>query len=437
MPLTALERKVLDIVAASENTLIETTVNLIGFDTTARVGPGAPHDEAALQRYLGERLSAAGAAVDIWEPTFSDVPASRQVPAGLVWAGFPQLLAEFRGARIGPRLLLSGHIDAVSAEPRHLWTLDPYAAVVRHGRVYGRGAADMKGGVAAILVAVEALTSAGAQLNGDVLVSTVTDEESTSAGGVATIARGIRADAAIIPEPTSLGIGVACRGSLMPSIVVPGQAGHAAAVQPHWSDGGAVSATEKAAIVLDAVARLRQHWRDDPRGRHALLPPASVVATMISGGQWPVSYADSCRIDCHISYLPGQADADGYGTQVERAFSEWIHRYTATDPWLAEHPPTVEWSIDVPPAELASDHGIVEVLTGANADLEHSGEIFGADFWHDGATFARAASIPSVVYGPGDVRMAHAVDEFVPVDDLVAAAQGLALAAMRFCGVED
>jgi acetylornithine deacetylase len=223
----------------------------------------------------------------------------------------------------------------------------------------------------------------------------------------------------------------------MPSIHVPGQASHAAAVQPHWSAGGGISATEKAAVVLDSITRLREHWRDDPRGRHPLLPPASVVATTIVGGQWPVSYADSCRVDCHISYLPEQADADGYGSDLERTFTQWVLAHAGLDPWLSEHPPTVTWSIDVPPTEVPVDHPVVAVLSAVNLDLGHTGAVFGADFWHDGATFSRAAGIPSVVYGPGDVRLAHAADEFVPVSDLVASAAGFALAAMRFCGVEE
>ncbi|MBA2696939.1 MAG: M20/M25/M40 family metallo-hydrolase [Actinobacteria bacterium] len=435
MTLSALERRVLQ--AVDQEAVVSTTVDLIGFETTARVGAGQPSDETALQHYVGQRAAAAGAAVDTWEPTPQEVPPSRQVPAGLSWAGFPQLLATVPGAGGGPRLLLNGHIDAVSAEPRGMWSVDPYRATVREGRVYGRGAVDMKGGVAAILIALETLHRCGVRLRGDLIVSTVTDEESTSAGGVATVAHGLQADAAIVAEPTGLGIGVACRGSLMPTVRVPGRSGHVTAVQPHWSQGGAVSAAEKAAVVLEAVSRLRQHWHDDPRGRHPLLPPASVVATTITGGQWPVSYAASVDIACHLAYLPGQADADGYGSRVETAFTDWVVRHAATDPWLDAHPPTVSWSVDVPPAECPPNHPVVDILSRTNQDLGRPTGVFGADFWHDGATFSQAAGIPSVVYGPGDVRLAHAIDEFVPIGELTAAAQGLALAAMRFCGVQE
>ncbi len=292
----------------------------------------------------------------------------------------------------------------------------------------------MKGGVAAMVYAAEALARAGVDLGGDLLVNTVTDEESTSAGGVATVGHGIRADACVVCEPTGLTVGIACRGSMLPVITVSGRAGHAAAVQPAWVDGGAVSAAEKAGLVLEAVAALRDRWRLTTAD-HALLPPANVVVTTIAGGQWPVSYADSCQIGCHISYLPRQADSAGYGSLVEREFAAWISDYVSADPWSASHPPTITWGSDAPPAEVGPGEPVVSALAAAAVDVGGGGRVVGADFWHDGATLTNSAGIPAVAYGPGAVANAHSVDEHVPVAELVTAAQTLAVAAMRFCGV--
>lgn len=433
MALEALERAVSDEIAAGREELVDLTAALVAFDTVTRTGAWSAREERRLQEELSRRLTAAGAVVDLWEPAPGTLRCPRQIPDGLRFDGYPQMLARFPGAGSGPTLLLGGHIDVVSPEPRDSWTSDPFRAEVRAGRLYGRGACDMKGGVAAMVYAAEVLARAGVQLGGSLLVNTVTDEESTSAGGVATVARGVRADASIILEPTSLRIGIACRGSMLPVVTVPGRAGHPAAVQPPWRQGGAVSAAEKAALVLEAVGSLRDRWRDAVP--HPRLPPASVVATTINGGQWPVSYADSCDIGCHISYLPNQADGDGYGSLVEREFSEWIEQYVRKDPWLAEHPPSVSWSIDVPPTEVSADEPIVRRLAAAAADVGRGGDIVGADFWHDGATLRRAAGIPSVAFGPGDVWIAHSVDESVVVDDVVAAAQTIAVTAMRFCGL--
>jgi acetylornithine deacetylase len=431
-PRTAAEGRVFDALAAGRDEIVRLAATLIAFDTTTREGRGCARQEQALQEYLADRLRGAGAEVDLWEPEQRSLADSRQVPADLEWAGYPQLLGRIPGSGGGRCLMLNGHIDVVTTEPRRAWTLDPFRAEVRDGLLYGRGAVDMKGGVACIVFAAEVLARCGVRLGGDLLISAVTDEESTSAGGVATLAHGVRADACIVAEPTALQIGIACRGSLMPSIRVHGRAGHVAAVQPHWRDGGAVSATEKAARVIDAVLALREMWRDDPAQQHPFLPPGKAVVTSIEGGQWPVSYADWCQIDCHISYLPSRADADGFGREVGREFTDWVHRYTAADPWLAEHPPEVSWSIDVPPSEVNPDEPVVRALQAVLTDLGRPAPLFGADYWNDGASFTRAG-IPSVVFGPGHVAVAHSVDEHVPVDHLIATAQTLALTAMRFC----
>ena len=425
------EEVVLDAIAAGRDELVDLVTTLIGFDTTTRDGIGPARQERDLQEFVAKRLAAAGAEVDIWEPPKESLSRSRQVPHDLSWEGYPQLVARVRGRSSQRSLLFAGHIDTVSPEPIGAWHSDPFKATVRDGMLIGRGAADMKGGVAAMIYATEALRRCGIELGGDLLINTVTDEESTSAGGVATLAHGVRADACIVAEPTALNLGIACRGSLLPSIQIKGQAGHAAAVQPHWRSLGAISAIEKAAPVLAAVVRLRETWRDEPQHQHQYLPAGTVVATTITGGQWLVSYADSCRIDCHISYLPGQADDDGYGTLVEEEFVNWLHRSTAGDPWLAAYPPTVTWSIDVPPAEISPDEPVVRAVQDALQYLGLNGRLFGCDYWHDGATFT-LAGIPTLVFGPGHVSSAHTPDEHVSVDQLVIAAQALALAAIRF-----
>jgi acetylornithine deacetylase len=121
---------------------------------------------------------------------------------------------------------------------------------------------------------------------------------------------------------------------------------------------------------------------------------------------------------------------------VQAEVEDWIRRAADADPWLRTHPPRVEWVEGaVPPAEVSVDEPIVQVLLGAQRDLGRASRIGGLDNWHDGATLTVEAGIPAVCFGPGDIRHAHAVDEHVPIADLVACAQGIAVAAARFCGV--
>ncbi len=430
---TALEEQVCDAVAAARDELVELLRTLIGFDTTAHAVGQPAREEAALQEHLAGRLGGAGAAILLEEPDVASLRGHPFVPEGFDFSGRPQLAARFAGNGEGPTLLFNGHVDVVDVEPLAQWAHDPRAAVVEDGVVHGRGACDMKGGVACMTMAAEILARLGVGLRGDLVVNTVTDEESTGAGGLVT-ARTIPAAAAIVPEPSGLEIWIACRGSLLPTITVEGRAGHAGIALRHPDQGGAVNAIEKMALVLEALRRLREEWALRPR--HPYLSPADIVPTMIRGGEWIVSHPASCRLDCHVEYLPEQADDRGWGSLVEKELTEWVLRATAADPWLAAHPPSIEWLVGgVPPSSVAADDPIVQAAVSAVASVGREARLGGLDNWHDGATLTVEAGIPAICLGPGDVHLAHTTSESVPVDDLVACTQALALAAMRFCGV--
>ena len=436
MPLTELEQRIVAEIGRRRDDLVALVADLVRFDTTARARGDAPRDERPLQESLAGRLGKLGAETDVWEPPPADVQGSRLVPrAGLGFEGRPQLAATFRGSGGGRSLLLNGHIDVVSSAPREAWTSDPNEAEVRDGKLYGRGTCDMKGGIGSMVVAAEVLAELDVRLAGDLIVCTVTDEESTGAGGLAAVAHGVRADAGIVTEPSSFDVWTACRGSLMPTITVAGRPGHAGVGQRHWREGGAVNAIEKATIVIDAMRRLGEEWRSRADHRHPHLSPGDIVPCVISGGEWVVSYPASCTIAYHVAYLPAHADEGGWGTAVEEEIAEWVQRACAADPWLAENPPVIEWATDVPSTEVAPDEPIVQTMLAAGADVGLPTRTSAMDSWHDGATFTRFGNTPCICFGPSQLDVAHTTDEYVPVDDLVACAQAIALAAVRFCGL--
>src|SRR5829696_3149429 len=184
--LTALERAVTAEIERRRDDLVALLADLVAYDTRAPDPDYAPRDEAVLQDYVARRMRAAGLAVRVWEPEAADLPPNRYaIPDGHHFRGRPQLVAIATGTGGGRSLLFNGHIDVVSVEPRELWTSDPFGADLRDGRVYGRGACDMKGGVASMLLATEVLRGLQVPLRGDLIVSTVTDEESTGAGSLA------------------------------------------------------------------------------------------------------------------------------------------------------------------------------------------------------------------------------------------------------------
>lgn len=441
MALSQLEARVCEEIAARADELVALAGELIGFDTTARNVSDPARDEAPLQRLLADRQAQAGADIDLFEPDATEMAGRPLVPDGLEFAGRPQLIARHRGSGGGRSLVLNGHIDVVSAAPYEEWTSPPFEPEVRDGRLYGRGACDMKGGVAAMGFAAEVLAQLGVELAGDLIVATNTDEESSGAGGSALVARGLTADAGIVTEPTGHRTWVACRGSEYGVVRVAGRAGHAEVRHPGWRAGGAVNAIEKAAVVIEALTALRERWARMPRLSHPVLSAPSIVPTVITGGDWPVTYPSSCEMTFAVVYLPAQADERGWGARVRAEVEDWVTGHLGDDDWLAANPPQIRWWTNgVMPMELADDEPIVETMREASADIGRPSELGGLDSWYDGATLTKLAGIPSIGYGPpgfdpSGATVAHTIDEHVPVDGLVAASQALAVAAIRFCGL--
>ena len=430
-----LEDRVVAAARAKRDELIALTCELIAYDTTARLVGDPARDEERLQRSLAARLAAVGAEVDLWEPPTTP-SGNRILPSGLDFVGRPQLAARLGGTGGGRSLLFNGHIDAVSVEPREQWTSDPFVGEVRDGNLYGRGSSDMKGGIAAQMVALEVLNDLGIALAGDVVFCTVTDEESSGAGGWAAVDRGVRADAGICAEPSGFDAWVACRGTTCPTITIPGRAGHAETPQADWREGGAVNAIEKLPLVLEALTALRAEWRDRPEHQHPYLSVPDIVPTIVKGGDWSVTIPAWCHLECDAMFLPVQIGAAKNGNAIDDEIRTFVNEYVeAVDPWLAEHPLQWSWDSQVLPAEIPGDDPLVQTTLEIAASLGRPGGLGGLDSWHDAATFTRFGDTPCFSYGGGMLHTAHAVDEFMPVDDLVDMCAIYAVAAMRFCGV--
>jgi acetylornithine deacetylase len=432
LPTNDLEARVLGDIARRRADLVELCSELIRYDTSARGLVDRPGEEAALQAHLARRLRDAGLEIELWVPD-PEAVTGVTMPPGFSFDGRPQLLGRRAGTGGGRNLLLNGHVDVVPPGPEHAWTAPPRSARVGDGRLYGLGACDMKGGVAAMVVAVEALAALRVETAGDLLVNTVTDEESTGAGTAAVVARGLPVDAAVIPEPTGLDLWTGSRGAGIATITVPGHPGHAGLARRAGDPAPAVNAIDATVPVLRALHRLRDDWRSDAALAHPLLGTGDIVPISIEAGDWLVTHPSSCRLRCHVSFTPSQADERGLGGPVRHELEERVAAAAAQDPWLRQNPPRIEWSAGVPTAEVPDDHPIVETLRRAAADVGRTSRLSSRTTWYDGVTLTRSG-IPTVACGPGDIAQAHAVDEFVPVADLVATAQCLALTALRFCG---
>jgi acetylornithine deacetylase len=329
----------------------------------------------------------------------------------------------------GRRLILSGHLDVVPPGDPATWTVDPWGGELRDGRLYGRGAVDMKGGVASILAAVRKLGADGTLdgLAGELLVVLVPSEEDGGQGTLAAIRDGVVGDMAIITEPSNLDVVVAHAGAITFRLTVPGRAAHAS----QRREG--VSALDKLFVLvaaLEADETRRNTAETDPLMTALGLPYPTIVG-MVSGGEWASTVLDRVTADGRYGVRLGQSAAE-----AEAELRACIAAACAADDFLRDHPATVEITGGrFGSARVPSDHDLatglaaaVEAVTGRAPAL--LGEPYGADM----QMFVNVGHTPCVIFGPGDVKVAHSADEYVPIEEVVTCAQVLASWVSREIG---
>jgi acetylornithine deacetylase len=383
-----------------------------------------------VQRVVAEKLGAMGLRVD-------EVPVERERIAGLPgfspaewpYDGLFQVVGTMPAAGTGGRsLVLNGHVDVVSAEPVSHWTRDPWAGEVSEGRMYGRGTGDMKGGVAAMIYALEAVQAAEIGLRGDVLVETVLDEECGGNGTLALLAQGYRADAAVIPEPSGLSLTRAHLGVLWCRIRVRGHAAHAG------SASRAVNAIEKAYVVLQAIKALEAE-ANRPESRHPLYAavehPLNYSVGVIQGGDWPSSVPEACTLEVRFACYPGE-DLEA----VQARFAQGVLCTTAADDWLREHPPEITFfGFRGEGAVYDLDSHIARTVAANHVQVTGSPLRAGVSTASDDRRFLHLYyGIPALCYGPIGGQI-HAVEEWVDLESLRACTRVLAGVLIDWCGI--
>lgn len=407
---------------------------LVAFDTTVGDPGHEPIAERACQEYVADLLDGGGFEVDLWEPAVEDVADHPMFRAGQNWRDRPIVVGRLPGAGDGRSLMLNGHIDTVPAGDPAAWSVDPWGAEVREGRLYGRGACDMKGGVAAMLHAALTVAQRPGSVAGDLLVEVVTDEEVNGMGTIAALRRGHRADAAVVPEPTGLDIWVAFRGILVGELTVEGRKGHVEVAQPHFTRGGAVNAVHRLVELLGRLRGLDAQWRDRPDKQHPLCSTGEVNVTTLAGGDFYSNVPERAGATLNVCYVPGEQDADGYGGRVKAEIEQHLAAAAALDGWLREHPPALRWMTDFPPAEIAADEPVVtELAACVAARAGVTPRVLGLDTWDDTVSLI-LAGMPSVSFGPGSNDQAHAIDEYVELDQLDRCAGALEAFIVEWCG---
>lgn len=404
---------------------------LIRIDSTV-IRHGLDGREAAAQAFLAQRFSERGLGVELSEPEYGNIEKYPAYSPGHSYKNRPNLVGLAKGSGGGRSLILNGHIDTMEPQYLERWSHDPLDPVIEEGNLYGLGACDMKGGLAAMISALEAVRDCGVQLKGDVTVQSVVDEEGGGNGTLDLCARGYQADGAIITEATGLNLQPASRGVLLLEVAVEGLATHACL---KWEG---VNAIEKAVFLLESLRELEREWL---AGRaHPLLPRPTIGIGQIEGGVAGSAVPGACVMRFDIKYLPSFQDLRGArvvlsGEQIKQEVSERIMAACRADPWLTEHPPRLSYYQHCMPHEIDERHELVQTLASAAAGVLGGARVSGFPAGCDARHFA-LHGIPAVIFGPGDLRHAHSVDEHVPVTEYLGCLEVLAHAIMDWCGVE-
>jgi acetylornithine deacetylase len=392
--------------------------------------PSTLGNEALAQRFVARELGEMGLGVDVWQMDHAKI-AEQPGYSPVEWSyeGRPNVAAKWETSSGGGRsLILNGHVDVVPVTPEHYWTYEPWGAEVVDGRMYGRGAADMKSGIAAMVYAVRALREAGVSLKGDVTLETVIEEECTGNGTLATLARGYEADAVVIPEPLGQTLLEAQVGVMWARISVRGRGAHAERASQ------SVNAISKAYSMIRAVQELETQVNaagDRPTQFREIEHPLNYNVGIVRGGDWASSVPEECTLEVRISALPGEDLGE-----VQARFESHLLETARADSWLAENPPEISFyafraegcAIDRNEPILTSLRECHRSVTGKDPGfMSFTGTT-------DVRFFNLYRGIPATCYGPVGANL-HAPDEWVDLESIKEVTKVLALTAMHWCGV--
>ena len=393
-----------------------------------------PGEEAAVQSWFRERLDALGFQLYEWEPDAEALAAHPSFPpvetlelddrpsvAGVLELGDPEA---------GPTLVLNGHADVVPVEEA-AWTSDPFEPRWADGELYARGALDMKGGLVACVFAALAVAERGADLDGRLVVESVVGEEEGGIGAATAAMENpypFERDAALIAEPSDFHVVIAAEGSLMKRLGIVGESAHAART---WEGESVLPHFERIRHAFEALERERAE-----RVTHPLYEgyenPWPVNFGTVDAGSWASSVPARLTSEIRIGVAPHETVAE-----VEAEYRERLDEVVAESDWLSAHPPTFErFSVQFEGSEIDRTEPIVERLVDAAAGHGIAEPVFEG---FTGGTDARhyiEAGIPTVVFGPGSVDLAHRPDEHVRWDDVVAASEIIAATAESYLATE-
>ena len=410
-----------------DESLKATKDDIISFIQTLVQSPSLANDEGHVQNIIFEKLNQLGLTtkkVPVHFDAIQDHPAF--CDDGFSPDARTNVVGNWNNGQ-GRSLILNGHVDVVPTGAEALWDESPWSGSVKDGRIYGRGSCDMKAGLASGIFAIQVLQEIGFKPNGNVMVQSVVGEESGGCGTLTNIVKGYRGDGAVILEPTSLKMSPIQSGALTFRLTIPGRATHAAM---RW-DG--VSAIEKFNLIHQSILDLEKHRHQSFEVRYYESPDrvAPINIGTIKGGEWHSTVPESVIAEGRFGVFPGETAQD-----ARDAFESHIQNISNKDTWLKNNPPVIEWfEGQFESGQTPVDHPLIQTLTDSFVQTVGDAPILeGVTYGSDLRLFTNHAQIPAVLFGPGDVRLAHAANEFVEIEEVLTCINIMANMIINWCG---
>lgn len=391
--------------------------------------PSLEGHEKPCQDALEGQMRAMGLEVDRWIPNDEELQAHpAYVPTGRSYADRPNVVGLYRGRGGGRSLKFNGHVDVVPIGPAELWRHGPWSGAFVDGKVWGRGSADMKGGLVSNVLTVLALQSAGIRLQGDLIIESVVDEEAGGNGTLASVMRGYQADACIFTEPTGLDkLAVSNRGAQFFRITVPGEEG---GIEYKHELVNPIAKAFEVFQAVEAYSIMRESAVSHPLYDDVYHTKVPTGICKMSAGEWPSTIASQAVLEGSIECLPGE---DIH--QIKAAFRQYIMEWSSKDSWFKAHPLQMEWfGLWFDAAQIDPGHPMVTTLGQAAKSVTGDDVSVGGAGGCDLRLPVLYGDTPSVLFGPAGA-MIHSTDEYIEFEQVMDCARILARMAVEWCGL--
>ena len=414
------------------HSIIDSTVNnmrdeIISFIQALVQSPSLANDEGSVQKIIQSKLESLGLETKKVIVQFESI---KNHPAfcddGFSPDSRVNVIGQWKNGDAAKSLILNGHVDVVPTGPETLWNESPWSGSVRDNRIYGRGSCDMKAGLASGIFAIQVLQAIGFKPKGNVMVQSVVGEESGGCGTLTNIVKGYSGDAAVILEPTSLKVCPIQSGALTFRLKIPGQATHAAM---RW-DG--ISAIEKYNLIHQSIIKLEKERHQSFNVKYYKLSDrvAPINIGTIKGGEWHSTVPESVMVEGRLGVFPGESALD-----ARNAFENHLKKVANSDVWLKENPPILEWfEGQFESGQTNVNHSIIRALKHAYKNVNNNSAILeGVTYGSDLRLFTNHADIPAVLFGPGDVRLAHSANEYIEIEEVLTCVKIITNLIIKWC----